>query len=102
MKESDKKFLFLLDGYDELKVPKNMFITNKLNEWKGTAKLLITSRQEYLLAYGNYQRYFKPNFKDPKDNILLEYRISEVSNDQRKVYIDKTVVKTLNKINSLD
>ena len=99
MKNSDKKFLFLLDGYDELKVPKNMLITNKLNEWKGTAKLLITSRQEYLLAYGNYQRYFKPNFPDPKDNILLEYRISEVSKDQRKVYIDKTVVKTLNKIN---
>ena len=102
MKNSDKKFLFLLDGYDELKVPKNMFITNKLNEWKGTAKLLITSRQEYLLAYGNYQRYFKPNFSDPADNILLEYRISEVSKDQRKVYIDKTVVKTLNKINQLD
>ena len=72
MKNSNKKFLFLLDGYDELKVPKNMFITNKLNEWKGTAKLLITSRQEYLLAYGNYQRYFKPNFSNPDDNILLE------------------------------
>ena len=102
LKESNKKFLFLLDGYDELKVPKNMFITNKLNEWKGTAKLLITSRQEYLMAYGNYQRYFKPNFKNPRQNILLEYRISEVSKEQRKDYIDKTVVKTLNKINSLD
>jgi hypothetical protein len=54
------------------------------------------------LAYGNYQRYFKPNFSEPSDNILLEYRISDVSIDQRKVYIDKTVVKTLNKINQLD
>jgi hypothetical protein len=102
MKESDKKFLFLLDGYDELKVPKNMFITNKLNEWKGTAKLLITSRQEYLVAYGNYQRYFKPNFKDVRQNILLEYRISEVSKEQRTVYIEKTVLNTLNTINQLD
>ena len=54
------------------------------------------------MAYGNYQRYFKPNFNDPADNILLEYRISDVSIDQRKVYIDKTVVKTLNRINQLD
>ena len=26
LKESNLKFLFMLDGYDELKIPKNMYI----------------------------------------------------------------------------
>jgi len=54
MKNSKGKFLFLLDGYDELKAPKNMYLTNRLAEWRGTVKVLTTSRQEYLAAYGNY------------------------------------------------
>lgn len=102
LKEKKRKFLFLLDGYDELKVPKNMFVTNKLNEWKGVVKLLVTSRQEYLIAYGNYVRFFKPNFKDNSKNVVLEYRISEVSAEQRKVYIDKTVLATQNRLNLLN
>lgn len=32
----------------------------------------------------------------------MEYRISDVSSDQRKVYIDKTVLATNNKINQLN
>ena len=38
------KFVIMLDGYDELKAPKNMYITNRLADWKGDVKVLITSR----------------------------------------------------------
>ena len=77
MKDSTKKFLFMLDGYDELKSPKNMYITNRLAEWQGTVKVIMTSRQEYLTAYGNYQKYFKP--VQVELATLLEYRITDVS-----------------------
>ena len=82
MKNSDGKFLFLLDGYDELKAPKNMYIQNKLSDWAGTVKVIMSSRQEYLQAYGNYERYFRPKpptGTDPDVSTLMEYRISEVS-----------------------
>ena len=54
MKDSLAHYFIMLDGYDELKNPKNMYLTNRLEKWRGQVKLLITSRQEYLTAYGNY------------------------------------------------
>jgi len=81
MKNSSGHFLFLLDGYDELKAPKNMYIQNKLVDWKGTVKMIMSSRQEYLSAYGNYEKYFRPKYAEPDVSTLMEYRISEVSQE---------------------
>lgn len=61
MKGSNGKFVFLLDGYDELKIPRNMYDHNKLGDWKGTVKVIMSSRQEYLSNYGNYMQYFRPS-----------------------------------------
>ena len=77
MKGSNGKFVFLLDGYDELKLPRNMYESNKLGDWGGTVKVIMTSRKEYLSNYGNYLQYFQP--KDCSVGVLFEYRISDVS-----------------------
>jgi len=50
----DANFLFLLDGFDELKSPKNLWVTNRLSEWKGNVKIVITTRPDYLKAHKNY------------------------------------------------
>ena len=63
-------YLFLLDGFDELKVPKNLYVTNRLSEWKCNLKVIITTRMDYLKPLGNYQRFFSPINANPEIEIL--------------------------------
>jgi len=51
-----ERFVFLLDGYDEIKTETNLYMTNKLRDWN--AKVIITCRSEYL-ANRNYQKLFQ-------------------------------------------
>jgi len=48
LRDSDTKFLLLLDGFDELSQPINLYDTNKLEEWDDDIKIIITSRHDYL------------------------------------------------------
>ena len=54
LRASHGKFLLLLDGYDELKAPKNLHLANRVDGWTGAVKMIITSRQQYLAAYPDY------------------------------------------------
>ena len=54
MRASHGKFLLLLDGYDELKGPKNLHEANRIGGWTGAVKMIVTSRQAYLAAYADY------------------------------------------------
>ncbi|MDJ0652410.1 MAG: NACHT domain-containing protein, partial [Simkaniaceae bacterium] len=92
------KFLFIFDGYDELKVPKNLYKSNKLEEFGVDTKMIITCREEYLKAYRNYQKYFKPQ----NNAQLFEHRITTVTTEQRDVYIKKAVQFNNEKYRSLD
>ena len=44
LKASDYKFLFLFDGFDELKQPINLYDTNQLGSWGADVKIIVTSR----------------------------------------------------------
>ena len=53
------RFLFLLDGYDELKSHRNFYVSNRLQEWKG--QVIISCRSQYLLGdQSSYQNFFLP------------------------------------------
>ena len=46
MKEMRKyySYLFLIDGYDEMKAPKNLYTLNKMKKFGKNTKMIITSR----------------------------------------------------------
>ena len=54
----EHQFLFILDGYDEIRQIKNLYITNRLGRWQ--AKIIITCRREYLYHIDNYAIHFTP------------------------------------------
>ena len=89
-------FLFLMDGYDELKQKKNLYVANQLNQWKG--QTIITCRTQYLSGeQSSYQSYFAP----PMDNVISTVSMSEASmspftQDQIENYCRKFI--ELNKI----
>ena len=99
--KNTRKYLFIFDGYDELKAPKNLYECNKIFEYGKFAKVIITSREEYLKAYGEYSKYFKANGAANADSILLEYRITPLSINQIKTYIQKRVDRDKTKNNAL-
>ncbi len=80
-----KKFIFILDGYDEIAQRSRAFYTNnKLEKWQ--AKVIISSRPEYLGE--RYQSKFHPV---GKPSSLEEYRLAPFSDESVKHYIDKYV-----------
>ena len=72
-------FLFLIDGYEELNLMANLYILNKLEDWEERVKVIITCQGRALVNTPNYTSYFKPEFQDPAKNILLEYRIPDLT-----------------------
>jgi len=72
--KSKHSFIFLMDGYDELKQKKNLFVANQLNQWKG--QTIITCRTQYLSGeQSSYQSYFAP----PTDNVISTVSMDEAS-----------------------
>ena len=55
--QSDKKLVLVLDGYDEIKKAKNIFVLSNLSKWN--CKVIITCRSQFLV--GNYNNWFAPN-----------------------------------------
>lgn len=51
-----KNLLFILDGYDELGIKKNIYISNHLDAWD--AKVIITCRKQYLKTIKDYLPLF--------------------------------------------
>ena len=101
MKENSKRrYIFIFDGYDELKSPKNLYVENKMKEFT-VSKVIITSREEYLQSYGEYVNYFKSNDADSQNNVLFEYRITPVTESEREKFIKRTVEKNLLKYGKL-
>ena len=57
-----------------------------MEEWRNKEnKSVVTSREEYLKSYGDYIKYFRPDPNIP----LIEYRMVEISDDQRSQYVHK-------------
>ena len=84
-------FIFLLDGYDELKQKKNLFIGNKLNEWENS-KTIITCRTQYLAGEeASYPNYFSP---DPVNYSYASFDVASTSPfslDEVEAYCKKNI-----------
>ncbi|MCX8566746.1 MAG: WD40 repeat [Glomeribacter sp. 1016415] len=79
------RFIFILDGYDEIAQRSRAFYTdNKLEKWQ--AKVIISSRPEYL--GDRYQSKFHPA---GKPSVLEEWRLAPFSDESIKRYTDKYV-----------
>ncbi len=92
MKERER-FLFIVDGYDELHQFQNCYVTNKWNQWK--AKVLIMCRSQALYYQKDPDKYFMPFSGDKKLPWLLrKLYVAPFSQDQIKMYLEMYNHKT--------
>jgi hypothetical protein len=61
LKKSTMRVVLLIDSYDEMRQPVNLWNKNELSEWEGTIKIIIASRGDYLVPYNNYTTFFIPD-----------------------------------------
>ena len=76
--------LLILDGFDEIKWPGNLYTQNGWNKWN--IKLLCTCRPEAFVNYQNYQQYFVS---------LSEIYLCSFNNQQKSQYIKKYLQELL-------
>ncbi len=84
MLRATRRLVFILDGFDEIKQPERAFYTdNQLGDWP-KAKVIITSRPEYLGR--GYQSKFHPS---GRPEILQEYQLAPFSEKLIGQYVEK-------------
>ncbi len=86
--KANKRFIFIVDGYDELHQFQNCYMTNKWNEWK--AKVLITCRSQALYYQKDPDKYFVPFQREKRLAWLLrKLYVAPFSQDQIRVYVER-------------
>ena len=75
IKKSLMRVVLLIDSYDEMRQPVNLWNQNELSEWEGTIKIIIASRGDYLVPYNNYTTFFVP---DEEEHSFSDYIISDI------------------------
>jgi len=75
LRDGDVKIVMLLDGFDELRQPVNLYDANDLASWMGDMKIIVTSRVENLEAYQDYTKLFAPRRRPDQ---LIEYLLEDV------------------------
>jgi hypothetical protein len=84
--KNHQEFVFILDGYDELREWKNLYVTNRLGEWK--AKVLITCRSQYLFRTREHSHYFMPyRGEHPQSSLYSEVFIRPFDTKQVEDYV---------------
>ncbi|CAG8626304.1 16299_t:CDS:1 [Gigaspora rosea] len=92
-----RKFVFILDGYDEIaERERHCYKSNMFSEWKN-AKIIISCRPEYLGE--GYEKRFWP--KENEERGFQELTITPFSEVEIKQYIIKYVNYSQNKGNPL-
>jgi hypothetical protein len=81
---SPYRLLFILDGFDEIQCKKNLYEDNGFAGWRH-AKVVITSRSDYLFGLGNYLSYFGSSSN------LREYYIRPFNVEQRNSFFETIV-----------
>ncbi len=86
-----EKFVFILDGYDEIRQTQNLYVSNSINKsggWQG--HMVISCRSEYLGQ--DYQSRFQPNpvLKD-QDTLFQEVVVEPFSGEESDQYLEKYV-----------
>ncbi len=91
LKKEKQKFVFILDGYDEIRQTQNLYLSNSINQpngWQG--HMVISCRSEYLGH--DYRSRFQPNPNlQGKDKSFQEIVIEPFSEEERTQYLEKYV-----------
>ncbi len=91
LKKENQRFVFILDGYDEIRQTQNLYVSNSINKsegWQG--HMVISCRSEYLGQ--NYQSRFQPNpILQDKDTLFQEVVVEPFSEEESDQYLKKYV-----------
>ncbi|UUM21257.1 NACHT domain-containing NTPase [Mycoavidus sp. SF9855] len=91
LKKEKQKFIFILDGYDEIRQMQNLYLSNRISQsdgWQG--QMVISCRSEYLGQ--DYLSRFQPNPNlKGKDSFFQEVVIEPFSEAERQCYLEKYV-----------
>ncbi len=91
LKEEKQQFVFILDGYDEIRQTQNLYLSNFINQddgWQG--RMVISCRSEYLGQDYRSRFQAKLNLKD-QDQSFQEIMIAPFSEEERNQYLKKYV-----------
>ncbi len=84
--KAKERFIFLVDGYDELHQFQNCYVTNKWDKW--AAKVLITCRSQALYYQKDPDKYFMPfNGERRLPQLLRRLHIAPFSKEQITAYV---------------
>ncbi len=91
LKKEKQKFVFILDGYDEIRQTQNLYLSNGINQsdgWQG--HMVISCRSEYLGQ--DYRSCFQPNpHLKSKDQSFQKVVIQPFLQEERNQYLEKYV-----------
>ncbi len=91
LKQEKQKFVFILDGYDEIRQTQNLYLSNSINQsdsWQG--HMVISCRSEYLGQ--DYRSRFQPNPNQPGEAPSFEEILIEpFSEEECNQYLEKYV-----------
>lgn len=90
--QSKYKFIFILDGYDEINKLSNLYLRNHLDNWH--AKIVISCRTDYLTSMANNDtKIFMPYIGNkPQYQYFIEMSVVPFSEEQVMEYINKYLI----------
>jgi WD40 repeat protein len=72
--KATRQLVIILDGYDEIRTDKNLYVTNHLAEWQ--AKVITACRSQYLQTdLSQYRRRFMPQYRGKFEPSWFEQRV---------------------------
>ncbi len=86
--KKEQQFIFVLDGYDEIHQFKNLYVTNKLNEWQ--ARTIITCRSQYLYYLSDTDKHFMPFHGEKRQpQLLQQFYVAPFSEKEIVAYLQQ-------------
>ncbi|UUM22244.1 pentapeptide repeat-containing protein [Mycoavidus sp. SF9855] len=93
LKKEKQRFIFILDGYDEIRQTKNLYQSNGINQpgsWQG--QMVISCRSEYLGQGQGYRKWFQPDqYRQGEARSFQEAVIEPFSGEEQNWYLEKYV-----------
>ncbi|CAL6085440.1 WD40_repeat protein [Hexamita inflata] len=90
LRDSQKQIVFIIDGYDEIGIFKNLYAANNLQNWN--CKAIFTCRSTHLANEQQYFKYFSPPKSDRsltfQEFILIPFDDNQI-NDFLERYVSK-------------
>ncbi len=86
--KKEQQFIFVLDGYDEIHLFKNLYVTNKLSEWQ--ARTIITCRSQYLYYLSDTDKHFMPFHGEKRQpQLLQQFYVAPFSEKEIVAYVQQ-------------